>query len=88
MVEKAAAELDNISEENLRELVHLILSHHGQMEWGAPVVPKTVEAVLLHQIDLLDSRMQGFIDHVQNDQGGGRWTSRQSYMFDTELRRP
>jgi 3'-5' exoribonuclease len=88
MVEKAAAELDNISEEDLREIVHLILSHHGQLEWGAPVVPKTVEAVLLHQIDLLDSRMQGFIDHVQNDQGGGRWTSRQSYMFDTELRRP
>ncbi len=87
-VEKAAAELDDIREEDVRELVHLILSHHGQLEWGAPVVPKTVEAVLLHQIDLLDSRMQGFIDHVQNDSGGGRWTSKQSYMFDTELRRP
>jgi 3'-5' exoribonuclease len=87
-VEKAAAELDDIREEDVRELVHLILSHHGQLEWGAPVVPKTVEAVLLHQIDLLDSRMQGFIDHVENDLGGGRWTSKQSYMFNTELRRP
>lgn len=87
-VEKAAAELGNIREEDVRELVHLILSHHGQLEWGAPVVPKTVEAVLLHQIDLLDSRMQGFIDHVQNDSGGGHWTSKQSYMFNTELRRP
>lgn len=87
MVEKAAAEL-GFPEEELRRLVHLIVSHHGTHEWGSPILPKTLEAVLLHQIDLLDSRVQGFLDHVGNDAGAGDWTNRRSEMFGTELRRP
>lgn len=75
-------------EADLQQLIHLIASHHGTLEWGSPVVPKTIEAVLLHQIDLLDSRMQGFIDHVRSDPTGDLWTSNQSRMFGTELRRP
>jgi 3'-5' exoribonuclease len=88
MVEHAAEKMGNVAEEDLRQLIHLISSHHGTMEWGAPVVPKTLEAILLHQIDLLDSRIQGFYDHLRNDNSGGAWTSKQSYMFETELRRP
>ncbi|WP_420640971.1 3'-5' exoribonuclease YhaM family protein [Candidatus Leptofilum sp.] len=88
MVEKAAAELGDFPEDKLRHLVHLIASHHGTQEWGSPVVPKTLEAVLLHQIDLLDSRVQGFFDHLVNDNGEEAWTAKSSYMFNTELRRP
>ncbi len=88
MVEQAADKLDNFPEHDLRQLIHLISSHHGVMEWGSPVVPKTLEAILLHQIDLLDSRIQGFFDHLRNDSTNGLWTSKPSYMFDTELRRP
>jgi hypothetical protein len=51
-------------------------------------VPKTLEAVLLHQIDLLDSRVGGFMDHVGNDGGGEPWTAKRSEMFGTDLRRP
>jgi 3'-5' exoribonuclease len=87
MVEKAAAELD-FPEARLRQLIHLIASHHGTYEWGSPVVPKTLEAILLHQIDLLDSRVQGFFDHVRNDGGPGHWTTKRSEMFNTELQRP
>ncbi len=88
LVEVAAVELGDIKEEDLRDLIHLILSHHGHQKWGSPVEPKTIEAVLLHQIDLLDSRMEGFINHVRNDPSAGPWTSKQSFMFGTELRRP
>ena len=88
LVEKAAAELGDFPEEELRHLVHLIASHHGTQEWGSPVVPKTLEAILLHQIDLLDSRVQGFFDHLANDNGEEAWTAKSSYMFGTELRRP
>lgn len=42
----------------IEHLLHLILSHHGQNEWGSPVTPKTPEAILLHQIDMIDSRME------------------------------
>lgn len=88
LVEKAAVELGDIPEDDLRQLIHLIASHHGTQEWGSPVVPKTIEAVLLHQLDLLDSRVQGFFDHLANDAGNEAWTAKSSYMFGTELRRP
>lgn len=88
LIEKAAAEMDDFPQADLRQLIHLIASHHGTQEWGSPVIPRTLEAVLLHQIDLLDSRMQGFLDHVQNDEGGEAWTAKSSYMFQTELLRP
>jgi 3'-5' exoribonuclease len=87
MVEKAGAEL-GFPDDDLRQLVHLIVSHHGTNEWGSPIVPRTLEAVLLHQIDLLDSRVQGFLDHVGNDTARGPWTTKRSEMFGTELRRP
>ncbi len=87
LIERAAAELSFPAAE-LQELVHLIVSHHGTHEWGSPVVPRTLEAVLLHQLDLLDSRVGGYMDHVRNDPGPGSWTTKRSDMFGTELRRP
>lgn len=39
------------------ELQHLILSHHGQLEFGSPKLPKTLEAMVLHHIDKLDADM-------------------------------
>jgi 3'-5' exoribonuclease len=88
MVEQAALELGNISEHDLRQLLHLIASHHGTLEWGSPILPKTLEAVLLHQIDMIDSRVQGFYDHVRGNGGGSLWTTKPGLMFGTELRRP
>lgn len=72
----------------LRQLIHLIASHHGTLEWGSPTTPKTLEAILLHQIDLLDSRVQGFFDHVRSEVDDTGWTTKYSPMFNTELRRP
>lgn len=87
LIEQAAAELD-FPAADLQQLVHLIAAHHGTNEWGSPVTPKTLEAILLHQIDLLDSRVAGFMDHVDSDMGGETWTVRRSEMFGTELQRP
>jgi 3'-5' exoribonuclease len=88
IVEKAAADLGDISENDLRQLIHVIASHHGYLEWGSPVVPKTLEAILLHQIDMIDSRVQGYFDYLRNDSTAGMWTSKSSMMFETELRKP
>lgn len=41
-------------------LLHLIASHHGELEFGSPVVPKTPEAQALHYIDNLDAKMEMF----------------------------
>jgi 3'-5' exoribonuclease len=64
-----------------RELVygilHAILAHHGKKEWGSPVEPQTIEALLVHQADQFSSRIGGFQrlrkDAVQN--GQGEWTA-------------
>jgi len=39
-------------------LLHMIASHHGQLDFGSPVVPKTPEAFALHYIDNLDAKME------------------------------
>ena len=39
-------------------LLHLIASHHGEHEFGSPVVPKTPEAHALHHIDNLDAKLE------------------------------
>lgn len=55
-VEEVAAPL-NTPRALVVELQHLILSHHGKMEFGSPKVPQTIEAMLLHHVDKLDSDM-------------------------------
>src|SRR5438093_3493493 len=40
-------------------LEHLIISHHGQYEFGSPKLPMFPEALLLHYVDDLDSKLQG-----------------------------
>lgn len=47
-------EFENTTE--LIKLEHMILSHHGKMEWGSPVIPAFLEANLLHYLDLIDSQ--------------------------------
>jgi 3'-5' exoribonuclease len=60
----------------LRDLVeHMILSHHGSLEFGSPKVPMFLEAMLLHQIDTMDSKMEAMRAHVAKDrQATGVWT--------------
>lgn len=48
------------SSERLMRLEHAILSHHGELEWGSPKRPSTLEALLLHHVDNLDAKAAGF----------------------------
>ena len=58
-ITKACIEL-NISEldEEVLVLKHVVLSHHGLLEYGSPVRPKIMEAEVLHHLDNLDASMQ------------------------------
>ena len=52
----------------LRALVeHMILSHHGKLEFGSPKVPQFPEALLLHYLDDLDSKMEAMRALIEND---------------------
>ena len=55
-IRNAASELNIVGETPLL-LEHMILSHHGQQEFGSPIMPLTKEALLLSLIDNLDSKM-------------------------------
>ena len=48
------------SEDCRLHLLHLIASHHGEMQLGSPVYPKTPEAMALHYIDNMDARLEMF----------------------------
>jgi 3'-5' exoribonuclease len=41
-------------------LLHLIASHHGEVAFGSPVVPKTPEAIILHHVDNIDAKLEMF----------------------------
>jgi 3'-5' exoribonuclease len=53
----------------------MILSHHGALEFGSPKLPMFLEAMLLHQLDNLDSKMECMRAHAEKDrQTAGVWT--------------
>ena len=48
------------------KLCHIILSHHGRYEYGSPRMPKTIEACIVHQADLMDSQVKNFIQNIED----------------------
>ncbi len=55
---KAWSALQPPSEDVRLHLLHLLAAHHGELQFGSPVVPKTPEAWALHYIDNLDAKME------------------------------
>lgn len=55
------------------ELQHIVLSHHGQLEFGSPKRPKTLEAMVIHHIDKLDADMNHWMTELENTQDWTPW---------------
>ena len=70
------------------KLCHIILSHHGKYEYGSPRLPNTIEAMVIHAADLMDSQVKNFIQNIEE----GRKTSDDSWAFiwdsDAGMKRP
>lgn len=57
------------------QLQHMIVSHHGELEFGSPKVPMTVEAMALHLLDNLDAKLHNFRQLMREDMNSeSRWT--------------
>lgn len=56
---------EELPSEIKNHVVHLILSHHGKLEFGSPIVPSTPEAVALHYIDGLSSKIRAALTIVE-----------------------
>lgn len=57
IIRETVAGLPGFPDETRNRLIHLVLSHHGRREWGAPVEPATAEALLLHSCDHISVQM-------------------------------
>lgn len=62
-------------EEKMLLVKHLILSHHGLLEYGSPKRPKCLEALLVHMVDDMDSKVNAIGKYIEQDQTPGRWTA-------------
>jgi len=76
MVEEKVRTLPGFPRRMVTLLKHLLLSHHGQYEYGSPKRPKTLEAVVLNFLDDLDSKINGVRTHMEKETlNNGSWTS-------------
>lgn len=68
-------------------LEHMILAHHGKLEFGSPVLPCTREALLLSEIDMMDSRMM-VLDKAYANVKPGEFTEKLWMMENTSFYKP
>jgi 3'-5' exoribonuclease len=74
-IRREIEELPGFPREIEQAVLHIILSHHGSLEHGSPVVPCTREATLVHMIDNLGGRLGSF-DRIEKElPEGQRWSS-------------
>jgi len=55
----------DIEEKKIR-ILHVILAHHGKYEWGAPVTPKTPEAIIIHYMDNVDAKLMNLWENLND----------------------
>jgi len=65
LVEARIREISDFPEALAQRLLHCILSHHGELEWGSPRRPKTLEALVLHYAEDLDGKVNAFLGFAQ-----------------------
>jgi 3'-5' exoribonuclease len=95
MIHERVCKIPGFPPELAMQLKHLILSHHGQYEYGSPKRPKTLEATVLNYLDDLDSKINGIRTHINKEgEMQGNWTAyhrlydRYFYVERTEESRP
>jgi 3'-5' exoribonuclease len=80
LVTEAIVGLTGFPEEKALRVRHMLLSHHGQLEWGSPKQPKTLEACILHHADNLDGQVSKFAEILAASPTGERWTTYDSRL--------
>ena len=77
LVERQILKLPEFPRRKRDLILHMILSHHGELEYGSPVTPMTAEAVALHHLECLDAKVQGIQTLIEKDRAAGNegmWT--------------
>ncbi len=64
MLDRKIAAIEGFPPSLALELKHIVLSHHGELEFGSPKRPKSVEALLVHFVDDMDAKVAAFQDFI------------------------
>jgi 3'-5' exoribonuclease len=84
-VEKAIDKIEGFPEELKNQTLHLILSHQGKLEFASPVVPKTLEAIVLYHADELSAKANAYKNAIiAESEGDKKWT-KYIYLAETNL---
>jgi 3'-5' exoribonuclease len=76
MLQAKIAQIPDFPDELKTLLEHLIISHHGEYEFGSPKLPMFPEALMLHYLDDLDSKMESMRAHFEREaENDSNWTS-------------
>jgi len=85
VVQTAIDSIDGFPQALRNRLLHAILAHHGALERGSPVAPKTLEALALHHADWMDGDVRGFLDAVESEPPSADGWTGYAKMFGTQL---
>jgi len=75
LVDAKIPEIAGFPKQLALELRHILLSHHGTLEYGSPKRPKTIEALIVNFIDDLDAKVNAFGEFISNSGNESNWTS-------------
>lgn len=74
MLEEKLSKLKDIPDDLALILKHMLLSHHGKLEYGSPVKPAIPEAVALHLIENTDAKINHLYCHLKNSNPENQWS--------------
>ncbi len=86
LVTREADKIDKFPQDYKNLIKHMIVAHHGELQYGSPKKPATVEAFILHLADNMDARVKMYENSIENDTTGGRWVG-YNRMLETNIRR-
>jgi len=86
MVADQIKQIPGFPEELRRHVLHLLLAHHGKLEYGSPKLPLTPEALMLSYLDDLDSKVEAMQRLIAEPHAAGDWT-RITPMFERPIYR-
>lgn len=88
MVENYIDTVEGFPESLKKQLLHIIASHHGTLEFGSPTLPKTAEAVAVNHLDDLDAKLNNFESILAKDEvKAGGW-SNYDRLLERQVYRP
>jgi 3'-5' exoribonuclease len=61
----------DLDPEKLLNLKHIVLAHHGVLEYGSPVIPATIEAAIVHEVDKLSSTTRTYQKVIRQSRENG-----------------